>query len=337
MSAKLGILTGFDDTYRNYIKACEELGVNYEVADILSANWVDLIKKSDSEGFLVRPPCNLQERNSIYMERLYFLNKILKKPIYPSYEELFLYENKRATIAWLEINGYPHPKTKIFVRKKEALEYVKNAGLPLVFKSNIGAASKGVDIIKSKKEAVRIINNIFGIKPLRAKGYHKRRCKYKNIPLFLLSAPASGILQKHYVIIQEYLKVKWEWRIIKIDNSYFGHQKLLKGEFASGSCLTGWVKPPEKLLYLAREICEKGRFYSMAMDVLETTDDQFYIIEMHSLFGSSKPSQMRIKDVPGRYIYKDNRFIFEEGVFNQHESYLLRVEHFLKLLKEKEV
>ena len=335
MDIKLGILTGFGNLYQNYINSCEELGVDYEVVDLLSADWVELVTKSDCSGFLARPPDKFQERNAVYMERLYFINKVLKRPIYPSYEELFLYENKRATAAWLEIAGYPHPKTRIFVRKEEAMEYVKNTGLPLVFKSNIGAASSGVDIVRSRRKAARIINLIFGADPLRAGGYHKRRYRYKPLclPLFLASMPGAGALQRHFVIIQEYLKIKWEWRIIKIDNFYFGYRKMLKGDFASGSHLFNSEEPPEELLRLTKEICEQGNFYSMGIDVFETTDNRFYINEMHSLFGSTSPSQLSVGGVPGRYIYKDNQFIFEKGLFNRHGSYLLRVEHFLKLLK----
>jgi len=336
MDIKLGILTGFGEAHQNYINSCAELGIDYEVVNILSTDWIELVKKSACNGFLARPPDKFQERNSVYMERLYFINKVLKKPIYPSYEELFLYENKRATAAWLEIAGYPHPRTRIFVRKEEALEYIKNAGLPLVFKSNIGAGSKGVDILRTKRKATQIINRIFGTEPLCAEGYHKRhfKCKPLRLPLFLASISGVGILQRHFVIIQEYLKLKWEWRIIKIDNSYFGYQKLLKGDFASGSHLFNSIKPPEKLLHLTREICEKGNFYSMAIDIFEITDGQFYINEMHSLFGSTNPSQMSIEGVPGRYTYKNNQFVFEEGIFNRYGSYLLRVEHFLKLLQE---
>ena len=76
-------------------------------------------------------------------------------------------------------------------------------------------------------------------------------------------------------MVQKFEKIKWEWRIVKIDESYFGHKKLLVGKFASGSDLKGWEKPPDELLYLVKEICERGSFYSMNVDIFETEDGRF--------------------------------------------------------------
>ncbi len=152
--------------------------------------------------------------------------------------------------------------------------------------------------------------------------------------LGLIPVPKFGMMQKHYVIIQDFIPIKWEWRIIKIGESYFGHQKLLKGKFASGSDLVGWVEPPHELLFMIKELCEKGNFDSMAMDVLESLDGKFYINEIQSLFGSFLPYQMRINDVPGRFVIINNQFVFEEGEFNKYGSNLLRVEDFVNKLNQ---
>jgi len=49
-------------------------------------------------------------------------------------------------------------------------------------------------------------------------------------------------------------------RMIKIGDSYFGHKKLLKGDFASGSGAVGWEAPPRQLLEMLDLICQKGKF-----------------------------------------------------------------------------
>ena len=73
----------------------------------------------------------------------------------------------------------------------------------------------------------------------------------------------------------------------------------------------------------------------MALDVFETVDNQFCINEIQSIFGSYDDSQMYINGRPGRYVYMDGNFIFEEGRFNRHGSYLLRVQHFLEILSKE--
>lgn len=229
---KLGILKSWEKLHKSYIDACEELNIEYEIIDMLSSDWINIIKNSNCDGFLCRPPCDIQERKTIYDEKLYFLTKFMKKKIYPSYDELFIYENKRNMSYFLEIENLPHPKTDVFSRKEDALDYISNCTFPKVFKTNIGAGSSGVIIVKSKKEAKKLILKIFG-------RFHKYFTfgKMHKIDFKNFNFPNIGGVQKHYLISQEFHNIKYEWRIIKIGNSYSGHQKLLNGEFASGSDL----------------------------------------------------------------------------------------------------
>lgn len=137
------------------------------------------------------------------------------------------------------------------------------------------------------------------------------------------------------MIIQEFESILWEWRVIKVGPSFFGFKKLLKGSYASGSLRFGWVPPPRELLELLDRVCERGNFFSMAMDVFETEDGRFLINELQSIFGSTNESQMYIDGVPGRYVREGGDYVFEEGVFNMHKSYPLRVAHFVEILKAR--
>lgn len=329
---KLGILKSFkelDSLVQSYCDACKELGVEYVILDLLCVNWIEVIKKSNVNGILVRVKGNIQEQKSLFDERLSIINDDLGIPIYPSKKELFLYENKRMYEYWLTAHNFPHPPTYIYYTKKDALYHIKKSKLPIVFKTNGGASSSGVRIIRNKFFAKRYIQKVFGLFDPRlsmGKVYWGRK--------WIFPVPRFGMSQKHYVIMQDFIPIKWEWRIIKIGNSYFGHQKLLKGEFASGSGKVGWVEPPKHLLFMVKELCEKGKFDSMAMDVLESLDGKYYINEIQSLFGSFLPYQMKINGIPGRFIYNGNDFVFEKGEFNQKGSNLLRVEDFIKKIEQ---
>ena len=327
---KLGILKSFRGLHKNYIKSCEELGIDFEIIDFIGDNWLDEIQESKCDGFLCRPPSKFQERKSMYDEKLYVINKLLKRPIYPSYEELFIYENKKMMYYFMKLNNYPHVDTHVFYRKEDFLEFANNSdNYPIVFKTNIGSTSKGVEIIKSKRRAKQLANKVFGlISSKLAKGFTPQTTG-KIIPV-----KAIGNNQKHFILIQKFEKIKWEWRIIKIGESYFGHKRLLKGEFVSGGLLKGWEKPPEKLLYLIKKICDENTFYSMSIDIFETLDNRFLINELQPIFGQSTDNLMLIDNIAGRFIFKDDEFIFEKGDFNKYQSFKLRVEHFTQILKE---
>lgn len=327
---KLGILKDFKDGYLYYKKACEDLGVDFEIIDYYSNDWIEKINFSNCDGFLVRPNYSKQVWKTLDDERLFFIEKVLKKKIYPSYLECFIYENKKNMNYWLEINGIKHPKTFIFYKKEEAISFFEKATYPLVFKPNIGSAGTGIVFLKNKNQAIRLANKIFTKFKFINFGYTKWvKSKYG------LSYPQLDDKQYNFMIIQEKIEVKHEWRMIKIGESYFGHQKLEKNGLHSGSGRVGWVDPPKELLELTKYICEIGDFNSMDIDIFEDKAGEFYVNELQTIFGSYNPSQMYINGKPGRYKNINGEWVFEEGYFNQNYSCNLRVEDFIKQLEEK--
>ncbi|HRY99623.1 MAG TPA: hypothetical protein P5550_11265 [Bacteroidales bacterium] len=328
---KLGILRDFNEDHRNYVSACEEAGVDYAVIDVMSPDWIRRVQDSGCDGFLMHPPNDIQERKSMLDEVAWVLEQVLGKVVYPSFRELYIYENKRNMAWWLQSTGFPHPPTYVFARRAEAEAFLRQAPYPLVFKTNIGAGASGVRFIHSRGRALRIARRVFGrFHPALTFGDVRFSRKYKGIPL-----PLFGRVQKHYLIVQDFIPILWEWRMIRIGDSYFGHKKLLRDGFASGSGKASLERPPDALLHLTREVCERGGFRSMNLDVFETADGRYLINELQTIFGSYKPVQMRVDGIPGRFVYDGARFIFEEGVFNQHGSHLLRVMDLIGLLLKK--
>lgn len=330
---KIGIFTSFqsDKFVQQAIESCKSLGVDYEVVDIINEDWLENVRKSDCDGFFCPSNCVSQELKTIQDERYYFVSQIMKKTIYPDFNGLYIHENKRNMATWLELNEYPHARTRVFTNRENALTYLSNCEYPIVTKSNVGAAASKVRIVKNKRQAIRMAKrclpqrSIFKLLTLGL--YYKTKIRFLNIPD--LHNP-----QKDYFIVQDYIKdVLWEWRILKIGDSYFGHQKLLNGEFASGSGKVGWVAPPKQLLEMTRELCSKGGFRCMDVDIFETKDGKFVVNELQASFGSYLDYQMCIDGIHGRYKDINGEFIFEEGNFNVFGSTRLKIEHFINLLK----
>ena len=333
---KLGILVGFGVPLyeKSYQKACEVLSVDYTVINLDSPSWMAFLKEEiDSiDGFVAIPPCSYQELKTIYDERLFIIDQYFKKPIFPNFKSCYIYENKRNMASFLEYYNFPHANTKVFIHKEEALSYLKTAVYPLVVKANIGAGGRAVNIVKSFHEAKRIVNDSFG-------WYNGMFCTGSKTILhkYGLPIPISGEGQRHFIIVQDYYQIKWEWRVLKIGDYYFGHQKLLKGEKASGSGLVGWVMPPFEVLNLAKDVCDKGGFDIMDVDIFETTEGLYLVNELQAQFGSYLDYQMRVDDKPGRLVYSDSQgFVWEEGVFNQLNSCLLKVSYIKSILQQNE-
>ena len=194
----------------------------------------------------------------MYDEKLKIMVDELGLVIYPPFNEVWIYESKRKMQHWLETNHVPDPKTWKFYDLEKALDFGMQVELPIVYKSDLGTTACGVIIFRKRSSLLR----------------HIRKCFRKG---FVVSGEYRRDRQWGSILLQEYLENVIEWRMVYIDGSYFGHQKLKKGEFHSGSKMIGWYDPPHQLLDFVRDTVTKGNFSSMCLDIFETTDGRYLV------------------------------------------------------------
>jgi hypothetical protein len=294
-SHKVGILYDFAQEHQHYIAACHDLKINYIVVDIRKSNWIQELVSSECKVFLVWPTIYKPIHKQFWDERLSTMVLQMGLKVFPSIDLLKLYESKRMSRDWLMINDYPHPATEIFFDKKDALNFAKETNYPIVLKTDQGASSSGVYIIKTKSAAQRWIKIAFG-----------RGIKLKN----------KGQLDVHrgYVIFQEYLPNCKEWRLIRVGESFFCRLKLKKGDFHSGSGDIVWAKPPRNLLDLTKDISQKFQTPNVNIDYFETEQGDFLINEIHALWGGKV---IKDEELEGRYVQnpKESNWSFEKGDF----------------------
>lgn len=333
-----------------WVKSCRELSdqVDWDLIDLTRSDWLERVTAKPYDGLLASPPGWTTPFKAMYDERLLILQTLNYAPIYPSVEEILIYENKKMLSYWLNAHQVPHPKTRVFYYEKEALEFIKNTKFPIVGKTSIGASGSGVHILHNRKEALEYIQNTFsGRGASRRKGpkwkqkgfllrvirkvLHPKELKAK---IQLLSHIGTEV-QKDFVILQEYIPHAYEWRCVRIGDSFFAHKKIKQGEKASGSLIKGYEKPPFELLDFVKEVTDKRKFLSQSVDIFVSPEGRYLVNEMQCIFGQSDPYQMLIDGKPGRYRLLDGHWVFEPGDFNRYESYLLRLEHFIEILTNK--
>ena len=123
--------------------------------------------------------------------------------------------------------------------------------------------------------------------------------------------------------------------MIRIGDSYFGYEKIRKGDFHSGSHLWNYDRPPSDLLDLLHDLTEKGGFTSMDVDVLVGGDGRLYVTELQSVFGMGHPYEMCVVDgEPGRMLRDPTtaEWRFEAGSFCQNDLWNLRVAYLVDQL-----
>lgn len=327
-----------------WVIACEAYSsfFDYKIIDLTKFNWFCDIQNFKPDILLLKPSGKTSIFRTLYQERLEILTRDLNYQTLPTYDEVRIYENKRFFAYWASANQLPHPATWVFYSKKESVEFSKSCNFPVVTKQNIGASGNGVQIINNRKELISYINNAFtkGVSsntgPNLNKGKIFTRLLSKLLhPKQLINrlstySQIAADKQKGFVLIQQFIPHNFEWRVVRIGDSFFAHKKLKVGEKASGTLKKGYENPPIKLFKFVNEVTERFNFRSVAVDIFEDNADNYLINEIQCIFGQSDPYQMLVDGIPGRYRLIDEKWIFEPGDYNQNQSYNLRLEFLLQ-------
>ena len=308
---KFGIIEEFAHYHRYYVSACRELGVAYELINISKNNWHEDVLNCGCDIFLVWPSVNLTIWKMMFDERLKIMVDEYGLKIFPSYKEIWLYENKRRVREWLMAKKIPHPETWIFYNEDEAMDFLKSIDYPIVRKTALGAGSSGVKILKNYREAKKDVKYIMrkGIVPYRFDSRDR---------------------QWGYVILQRYIPHDFEWRVVRIGDYFLVRKKIKKGNFASGSGIVIWDYPSDGLLDFAKYVTDAGDFKSMAVDIFETSKG-FLVNELQTVFGDIEPQNRLKGQGMGRYWYDEDTqsWKFQKGYFYTNACANLRVEYIL--------
>jgi hypothetical protein len=332
----------------NWVKACEDHkdAVEYKVVDLMGQSWLGAFEGARFDCLLAKPGARTSVFRSAYQERIEILAAEFGYPVFPFLPELRIYENKRYLSYWLEANRISHPETHVFYDKNETLAHVAACRFPLVGKINVGASGDGVRILENREVAREYIELAFssGLRnrtgPKMQRNLLANKLKKLARPKALLNRLKSyrqiaADAQIGFVIFQEFIPHDFEWRIVRIGDSFFGHKKLKSGAKASGSLLKRYEDPPHALLDFVKDITDRYQFYSQAVDIFIDPKGRFLINELQCIFGQSDPYQMKVDGKIGRYLRKGNEWVFEEGDFNKNESFDLRVAHVIQMYGDK--
>ena len=329
---------------QRWITSCNKFGIKYEVVNLLSNDWQERIFNSKCNFYLACPPGFQEHLKRVYDEKIFLIERTMNKRVFPSFNEISIYENKRFFSYFAQTHNIPTPRTNVYYLKEEALESLQTTVFPLVAKTSIGAGGSGVRILQSIKQATEYINDAFtkGIKRKNGPSIVGRSKislikKAINDPKYLLERlhfyrTFNDYPQKGYVIFQEYIPHDFEWRIIKIGESLFGHKKVKIGEMASGTKLKQYDAPPLSLLDMVDTLCNRLGFDIMAVDLLEH-DGKYYVNEMQTNWGQKFDFLMEINGKKGCFVKKEGTWTFEEGDFNQNASFDLKLQHILSVLQ----
>jgi len=226
----------------------------------------------------------------------------LKVPCFPNQRTWWPFDDKIREYFLMLSNGFPMAKSWIFWEKDDALKWVENAALPVVFKLSGGAGSMNVILIRNRNHLKKIINTMFnkGISDRsiqssdslspnyiwyfkRKLAMIKRRLLKQQIP-FKISIP-NWLTHKNYVLFQEYLPGNdFDTRVTIIGERAFAFRRFNRDDDfrSSGSGKIDYTKANIDLDFvrMAFDITLKFGFQTMAYDFLYGPEGKIKFCEM---------------------------------------------------------
>lgn len=337
----IGIIISPDRRKEKIVNAIEEKQIEYCFIDIFGHDWNEEVL-DEVEGILLYPPASSSLWKVTFFRRVRYLVEKYDVVTSPSLNSVELYETKTAMYDYMEINNIPHPNTKIYYNYKDIKKGISKKKFPLIIKADGGSGASNIKKINKKNQYLNIINKVFFMN-YNYKSFTAVKSKFTNSVyryINFIKRNNGYIIPKDeffssYIIEQEMINIKYEWRVIFINDSFFIHGKgENKDGFHSGSKMKIWNFEDFKVLDFAKHILEKNNLYDISIDIFEDDVGDLYVNEIQCIFGTSLEYQMKVAGKQGRYIY-DEKWIFEKGDFCRNGCNNLRIESVINKVNEK--
>src|SRR5690606_2128539 len=146
----------FSDIWINY---CKVNDIQYKIVNCYDTDI--LLNLEDCSG-LMWHWAQWDDKAIQFARQLIYSIELAGKRVFPDSKTCWHFDDKvgqKYLFQALKLDTIP---TWTFFDKKAATQWIQHAQFPLVFKLRGGASSENVKLIKSRTEAVRIINKAFG-------------------------------------------------------------------------------------------------------------------------------------------------------------------------------
>ncbi|MFK4002529.1 RimK family alpha-L-glutamate ligase [Qipengyuania sp. NPDC077563] len=271
-----------------WVAYCLEKGIPFKEVDCFSPNIVEEV--SDCKALLWHWSHN-DFAATIFARQLIASVQAMGLVVFPSIETCWHFDDKVGQKYLLEAVHAPFIPTSVFYDPSTALDWLKTAKMPLVWKLRGGAGSRNVHLVKTKRRARKIIQKSF------QSGWHTSRLFTLSEKLRLARAKPSvkniaGIMrgigrvivphqayryqlpEKGYVYFQDYIPDNYyDIRIIVIGQRAFGIKRMVRdGDFrasGSGKIIYDKNQIPKQCIELAFETASQISSQSCAFDFVQ--------------------------------------------------------------------
>jgi glutathione synthase/RimK-type ligase-like ATP-grasp enzyme len=269
--------------------------VNFIELDISEKDFWEKIKGVDL--FLYRFS-HTDDDHQLTKSILPVIENYLSKKCFPNLATCWHFDDKIKEYYLLKSLEYPMIDSWIFWEKDHALNWLKTAEFPVIFKLKKGAGSSNVVLIKDKGEAKSIINKMFD-EGIASKGIpHKNNLKFRDFEKFIKTEIHDHVIskinkerqefwqvEKNYVLFQKFLpNNSYDTRVNVIGNRAFACKRFVRENDFRASGSGNWDVNKDhidlRFIEIALKISRELKFQSMAYDFLIDEKGNPQICEM---------------------------------------------------------
>src|SRR3989344_4835850 len=120
-----------------YAKEFKILGDEVSFLDFKKMDWLEQVKREKPDLILWRAWHRPDDRDDAKI-KIQLIENLLKIPIFPNWNMYSSYDNKLMQYYLLKELNVSMPKTWIFRKKQDAMEFVEKAEFPLITKCSEG-------------------------------------------------------------------------------------------------------------------------------------------------------------------------------------------------------
>lgn len=326
-----------------WIAYCEHNNIEYKIVNCYDSNIISQLK--DCAGLMWHWNHGDYREQNFARQLIYSLQNMEIK-VFPDFNTCWHFDDKVGQKYLLETIGAPLVRSYVFYNKEDAIKWINETQFPKVFKLRGGAGSSNVELVKSKKEAIKLTRRAFGRgfslsnkwAGLRQRFWVLRRDKnfksvvhvLKGFVRLILQTPGINLLpiQKGYDYFQDFIpNNEYDDRIVVIGNRAIAIRRYnRKDDFrASGSGLLRHDKNlfNTKTIKIAFDVAAKLNTQSLAFDFIYDKNQNPLIVEVSYAYAQGPAYD----NCPG---YWDQDLIWHDDNVNP-QKYI--IEDFIKSIK----
>lgn len=264
----VGLGKAWFPAWKKYRQEFKKRGIEVRTLDFFTPGWGSRLSKINSKiDFYFWHSDTWEEDYRQIHDRVYFIENIAKKPIFPDMNQYFSYNDKIKQKEMFDFLKVPQLNTVVCRDQKSAIAAVKKFKYPAVIKDAYSACGEGIFKINSKPEALSAVKKIFN------RGYR-------------------GI--KGYLYLQEFVPgLEGDIRIITIGNkiaaAYWRRSKTDWRHNITMGAAAEFAGIPDKAKRLCLDISKKMKFHWMSYDII-IKKGRPIILEWSCNFGVKAPS-----------------------------------------------